>query len=395
MDQRVAEKKRGSVPRRIAIYTDAMAWGGAEVYMTELAEGLKSAGYETPLFVADRPAVDAWVADLEERGFAVTRFRHGKEFDPRVFAEAGRFLAGFELVHFNKTHPRNCLPGIAAARAAGARSIVATEHLAEAPVSRYPFGRQIVTAYVRRSNRQVDRTIAVSELSRRMLIENYSLPADRVVAIPNGIDATEFDRELDTASVRAGLGLRESDLTAVLVGALIERKGQRVALEALAMLSERLPNLRMVFVGDGEKAEDYRRVANELGVADRVVWAGFRRDVPAVLQAADMLILPSDIECLPFVILEAMGARLPVVASDVGGVSEEVEDGVTGRLVPPRNARALADAMADVLGRTDRGAAMGEAGRRKLERDFSIEACVGAVLDLYDEVCSASERSGR
>jgi glycosyltransferase involved in cell wall biosynthesis len=117
-----------------------------------------------------------------------------------------------------------------------------------------------------------------------------------------------------------------------------------------------------------------------------VIWAGFRRDVPAILASVDLLILPSENECLPFVILEAMGSRLPVVAADVGGISEQIEDGVTGRLIRPRDAAGLAEAVIDVLGRPDRGKSLGEAGRRKLEAEFSIEASVGRVLEIYREI---------
>ncbi|MCD4690952.1 glycosyltransferase family 4 protein, partial [bacterium] len=300
--------KPSAVPRTIAFYTDARARGGAEVYLTQLALGLREVGYETPLFVADWTDADTWVAHLEELGFVVTRFRHGKEFSPAVYAEASRLLRGFEFIHFNKTHPRNCLPAILAARAGGAR-IVATEHLALAPDSHVPFGRAIITALVRWTNRAVDRTIAVSELSRQMLIDNYAIPAGRIVSIQNGLDIGVLDVEHDVEATREKLGLAPDAVAAVLVGRMAERKGHRFALRAIPAIRSRIPMFKLVFVGEGEIEEMLRDEAQTLGVDDHVVWGGFRRDVPAVLASVDLLMLPSEDECLPFVILEAMGAR--------------------------------------------------------------------------------------
>ncbi len=384
---------RSAIPRTIAFYTDARAWGGAEVYMTQLVAGLSRAGYETPLFVADWPEVDSWVEHLEELGFDVTRFGHGKEFSPRVYSEAKKLLRGFELVHFNKTHPRNCLPAIAAARAVGVRSVVATEHLALPPDSNVPFGRRIITGLVRYTNRGIDRTIAVSDLSREMLIDHYAVPPDRIVAIRNGLDIAALDGKRDADGARRSLGLADDAVTAVLVGRMAERKGHSFALRALPAIRERIPAFKLVFVGEGEIEEKLRAESKDLGVDEHVVWAGFRRDVPDILATVDLLMLPSEDECLPFVILEAMGARLPVVAGDVGGISEQIDEGVTGHLIRPRDAAGLAAAVADVLERPDRGASMGDAGRQKLEREFSVEACVNAVLDVYEEVSSGGTSS--
>ncbi len=382
---------RSAVPRTIAFYTDARAWGGAEVYLTQLACGLRRAGYETPLFVADWGEVDAWVEHLTGLGFDVTRFRHGKEFSPRVYSEARRLLAGFELVHVNKTHPRNCLSAILGARSGGVPNVVTTEHLALPPDSRVPFGRPIITSLVRWTNRRVDRIVAVSELSRGMLIDHYGVPPDRITAIRNGLDIGALDAARDAVGARRSLGLTESSVAAVLVGRMAERKGHALALRAIPAIRERIPGYRLVLVGEGETEQTLRRLSTELGVDDHVVWAGFRRDVPDILSCVDLLMLPSEDECLPFVILEAMGARLPVVATDVGGISEQVEDGVTGRLIRPRDVAGLADAVAGILERPDRGASLGEAGRAKLEREFSVDTCVEAVLDVYAEVCSEGE----
>lgn len=376
------------VPSDIAFFSDARAWGGAEVYLMQLLSSVRDAGLSPRVFCADRPEAAEWVSELRRLGYAVELFRPTKEFNPLGYFLARRLLRGFELVHFNKTHPRNCLPAVVAARHCGASAVVATEHIALPPVSHYPFGRVIITALIRFTNRYLDRTIAVSDQTREMLIENYGVPPGRVVAIRNGVDVAAFGGSVDGAAVRRELGLSRDDRVAVMIGRVAPRKGHDLALRAVARARDRLPALRMVFVGEGELLEEIEQESARLGVDDRVVFAGFRRDVPEVLAAADAFVLSSEGESLPLTILEAMSAGLPVISTDVGGISEAVESGTTGLLVESGDADGLADAMVAVLGDPEMAASMGSRGRRKVEEEFSLEACSGSVFRLYEEILS-------
>jgi glycosyltransferase involved in cell wall biosynthesis len=126
--------------------------------------------------------------------------------------------------------------------------------------------------------------------------------------------------------------------------------------------------------------------AAALGLGQRVVFTGFRRDVPALLSAVSVSVLPSLSEGLSNVVLEAMAAGVPVVATSVGGTPEIVDDGVTGLLVPPRDAGALADAISSLLTDPARRQTIGEAGRRRVEERFSLEAMVLATEQLYERL---------
>jgi len=382
--------------RRVAFYTDARAWpGGAEVYLTGLMRWLRSAGWAAHLFTSDRPATTAWVELLRAEGFPVGCFRPTREIDARGGAEAARLLAGFDLVHFNKTDPRTCLPAIPAARRAGARVVVSTEHIAKRPESHYPAGAAVVTALVRRANRSVDRIVVVSESSRRAYIENYRCDPSKVLAVRNGVDLDRFARLPDRAASRLALGLAPGDTVATVVGRLCAGKGQAAAIAAAALVRERLDGFRLLLVGDGPMAPELKALAGERCASGDVVFAGFRDDIDAVLSASDLFLLASEAESLPLSVLEAMAAGLPVVSTNVGGLSEAVEDGVTGRLVPPGDAAALADAIAGVLGSADRGAAMGRAGRRRAEAEFDVRACYARVASLYEELLAASGGGAR
>ncbi len=378
-----------ALPNTIAFMTDARAWGGAEVYLTQVMTGLKRAGLEPHLFCADRREIDHWVDDLRGRGIRVELYRPTKEWNPLGIAVALRCLRGYELVHINKTHARNSLPAVVAARLAGAAVLVTTEHLVTPVESHFPLGQRIIEGLVRWTNRFVDRIIAVSELSRDMLIENYRVPPSVIAAIRNGIDFSPFERDIDATGIREEFGLGAHDRVAVFVGRMTERKGHTFALQAVASILESVPGYKLLLVGEGELEEDLKTQARNLGVDGSVVFAGFRRDIPELLAASDLLMLPSESECLPITILEAMASGLPVVAADVGGVSEEVEDGVTGYLIESRDAGALAEAVVEVLGSPDLGASMGAAGKRKAVSEFGIDECVRSVLSLYEDLFEA------
>jgi glycosyltransferase involved in cell wall biosynthesis len=379
------------LPEKVAYFIDARAWGGAEVYLMQLVAAARKAGIEPHIYCADRSDADAWIDALIEQGFNVSRYRPTKEFNPLGFFVARRVLSGHDVVHINKTHPRNSLPGVIAAWLSGARVIVATEHLGQPPDSHYPLGRLIITTYVRLTNMMIDRTIAVSELSREMLLDNYRIPESKIVAIPNGIDVGRFEN-VDPGPVRAELGLTPEDRVALFIGRLTARKGHSVAIDAFPDVLAGVPEAKMVFVGNGELEDEFRSRVSAMGLEDRVIVAGFRRDIPELLAASSALILPSEKECLPLSILEAMAAGLPVVATDVGGISEAVEDGVTGLLIEPRDPGGLARALVRVLGDREEAEAMGRAGLEKARHEFSIEATMTAVFGLYRDLL---DRKGR
>ena len=142
----------------------------------------------------------------------------------------------------------------------------------------------------------------------------------------------------------------------------------------------------LVIIGDGPERTALETLADDLGVADRIHWAGHRRDVPALLPAFDLYIQPSLHEGMPNTILEAMAAGLPVVATAVGGTPEVVVDGVTGLLVPPRDSNALVEAMAMLLSDQNLRYRMGRAGQERVKGQFSLERMVRQTQALYERL---------
>jgi glycosyltransferase involved in cell wall biosynthesis len=152
---------------------------------------------------------------------------------------------------------------------------------------------------------------------------------------------------------------------------------------AAVEIVRRVPDVRFTIVGDGPHRDTVLRQARDLGVADHFEFLGQRDDIPALLSAADLFVLPSRSEGLPNAVLEAMGSGLPIVATRVGGIVELIDDGRTGRLVPPDDAAALSSALLELIAHPERAAAFGKAGRIEAEARYSLQAMVSGFEQLY------------
>ena len=285
----------------------------------------------------------------------------------------------FDLVHAHLTY--SSLWSAWLSRSTGVPSVISL-HVAPTATK-----EQESSAFVRAGIDVKDRLMrfAVSRWSQRVIMVSAGLrdfylraggldPA-KVRVVHNGIEVTRFQR--DRAATRARLerdfGVPAGVKLAVSVSVLRPGKGIEVLLDAV----ERVPDTHFLIIGDGPKREEWM----QLSKTDRVHWAGYRTDVHELLAGADLFVHPSLDDAFPTVLLEAMAAGLPVVASHVGGIPEIVVEGVTGRLVPPGDAEALARAIQD-----DALLLMGGAARARAEEQFSTDAWIARLQNVYREV---------
>jgi glycosyltransferase involved in cell wall biosynthesis len=231
--------------------------------------------------------------------------------------------------------------------------------------------------------RQPARVIAVSRAIADVLARG-GVVAERLRLVYEGVP--------DRAPIPGGRNaLRALDVpeSAAVVGniaALVDHKDHATLLRAAALVTRQRPDAWFVVVGDGERRPALEALARELQVGGRVVFAGFRDDVDRLLPAFDVFCLSSHMEGLGTIVLDAMAFARPVVATAAGGLAESVVDGVTGRLVAPRDHGALAQALLDVLGDPARAAAFGAGGRRRFEEHFSAGRMVEETLAVYKEL---------
>jgi glycosyltransferase involved in cell wall biosynthesis len=216
-----------------------------------------------------------------------------------------------------------------------------------------------------------------------------------IVTIPNGVDIGQFHPDVDGAGFRSSVGVDAGTPLVGMVGMFAPWKGQDVFLHAVAQVEKRCPDARFVLVGDeiystnghGHFASELRALVRRLGLESRVTLAGYRDDMPAVMSALDLLVHAS-IQPEPFgrVLIEAMATGKPVIATNAGGAAEVVIDGDTGTLVQPGNADALAAAIVQALSDPAARKRMGDSGRARVERCFSLPRHVDNVTGVYASV---------
>src|SRR5690606_27595254 len=229
------------------------------------------------------------------------------------------------------------------------------------------------------------RIVAISETVAAALAAS-GVDRDRVTVIRSAVEVARFDEAAGRERLALEFGVGADTLAIAAVGQLIPRKGHRHLLSAMARLADRLPGAHLVVFGQGPLRAELEARARSLGLGERVRFAGFRQDLDRLLGAFDLLVHPALREGLGVAMLEAAAAGLPVIAFDAAGAREAVRHGENGRLVPPGDAAALADAIVELGRDAALRERMGAAGRERMRRDFSIESMVDDHIRLYDAV---------
>lgn len=340
-------------------------WGGGEVQVLGLLRELAVRGHEVRL--AADPGGQLF-RHASAAGVPVHPLPIRNHLDLRAALRLRRLTAKADIVHFHTARAHALAPFVSGP---SLRRIV-TRRMDYVPRGG-PYARLLY-------NRAVDAVIAISQAVARAL-EAGGVDPGRIRVVPSGVDpATLVAAPGAAAACREAWGIAPGTIVILLLGALEERKGHRILLEAAHHLPE---DVRFVFCGSGSLEHALRAEAAQL--KDRIVFAGFRSDVGACLAAADVVVLPSRHEGLGVAALEAMAVGRPVVASRVGGLGEVVVDGTTGRLVPPGDPCALADALRPLVASPTMRRAFGDAGRRVVDARFTLARMAEGTLACYEK----------
>jgi glycosyltransferase involved in cell wall biosynthesis len=349
---------------------------GAETTSVAVVSGLRLAGVDARLATMreDRDGLPAVTA----RELVLPRHHLGAS---RIISMGGiRRLTKLAREHqpaILHAEDRDAALLCAAAAAWSRSSFVVTRHVLDEPSDGR--GRRLKRWLLGVALRRADCVVAVSHaVAERVRVDDRVAP-DRVRSIYNSLDPGLF-LQLSPTDARARLGWPEQP-TVVLLGAMRTGKGHDVAIDCARLMAEDSPATRMVFVGDGEL-----RGALEHRAAGLVDFVGNRSDIPEVLGAADVVILPSDGEALPTVLIEAACASRPVVATSVGGIPEVVIDGHTGVLIPVQNPTALAAAIRTLLADRALARRLGDQARQRAIEVFSPQRQIDSLLDVYTSV---------
>ena len=372
---------------RIMFLSTTMGMGGADQQLLTLAEGLKAHGHEV-MIVSMTPLGPM---GLEARGMGIPTeslgIRRGVP-DPRGLVRLARLVRAWrpDVLHSHMVHAN--LLGRAVRLVAPVPALVSTIH------SIYDGGRLRVAAY-RLTNGLVDQMTIVSQAAADRFIADRIIPPRLLRVIPNGVDTERF-RNVPAGvreSLRRELGL-DGRFAWLAVGRFEVAKDNPNMLRAFARVHERHPDALLLLVGRGSLQVETEALSQALGLGGNVRFLGVRRDVPAVLSAADGYLMSSAWEGMPIVLLEAAAAGLPIVATRVGGNQEVVVHEESGFLVPPRNHEALADAMLRLMGlpETERRR-MGDRGADHVRAHYGVSQAVQRWEELYGEVLARNGRA--
>jgi len=379
-------------PDRISVlkFTTLFAIGGTERHVLNLAKELDPSRFELHLGCLKRWG--EFLNEIEARKIPLAEYRITSLYRPRTFRQQLRFAGDLrrnriQIVHSYNFHAN--VFAIPAARLAGTPIVVAS--IRDTGTHLTPMQRRAQKF----SCRLADRIVVNAEAVRQSLISDGYDPA-KFTVIRNGVDLARFEQR-HHPRLRRELGLPARAPVIAVLARLNRLKGVEYFLEAAAIVAARFPEARFLIVGDaavvrdgaivkGDYRRELERDAARLGLEGRVVFAGFRLDVPELLSEVAVSVLPSLSEGLSNTLLESMAAGVPVVATRVGGNLETVEDGRTGLLVPPCDAAALGDAICRLLEDGELAARFGEAGRRRVVEYFSLARMVRETEGFYQDL---------
>jgi glycosyltransferase involved in cell wall biosynthesis len=358
-------------------FTDSSDFGGAEQAMLTTLAALDSTRWKLMLVHHPHQELERLVNGAVELGVetvAVPRMDPGWQGIQRVprFARKLRSLRP-AIVHFHLTWPLACQYAILAGRFARAGALVATSHLYvdTSMTARARLQQRILS-------RLVDRYLAVSSGVKADLVAKLGWPERRIDVVHNGVVIPADLAEPDPVLRRDVTG--DSGGPIVLVPArLTAQKGHSVLIRAAPAVA----GAKFVFAGDGPDRAALAALVLQLGLNDRVTFLGHRRDIPELIAAADVVVLPSLYEGLPLAVLEAMAAGKPVIGSRIPGVLEIITDGADGILFESGNASDLARALNEVLADSSKASRLGAAARRTVSARFSAEAMGDRVGQVY------------
>lgn len=362
---------------------DSPMLGGGQQHVLGLARSLDPERFDVTVCSSpDGPLV----AQLEAAGIRHVACEIPKRPDPRVAYRLRAVIrrGGYQIVH---TH--GGVAGLWARVASlGLEAVDRVHTIHGIHYLNYDsrWARVAMTLMESALSKATARIICVcrSDLAKALRAGVVSVAQARVVS--NGIDLGPYRTLAPAESVRTSLGLAGPGPLLGTIGRLHRQKGQAVLLQAFQAVAQALPEARLALVGEGGERERLTAQARELGIESLVKFLGARTDVPRLLAAFDLFVLPSLWEGLPLTLMEAMAAGRPLVASRVDGVEELVTDGVEGALVEAGDPAALAAALLELCRDSGRRAMLGERARERAMREFGVEAMGRAVAAIYEEL---------
>jgi len=358
------------------------SWGGLEIQALEMSRQLARRGHDVWLACCPGSRLQHEAASEEIRTLAhdVSGYFH-----PQIAWSLGRFIArqGIDIVHCQLSRDLSTL--VPAVRLSfKAPPVILSKRVGSYLSKRDPLHRFTYGG--------VSRVLAISNVIHRNVLETTPVPPERVITVHDSVDTDLYSPvRADGRSVRREFGIGDDMLVTGFVGRFSPGKGHEELLQAADIVRKQRDNVRFLVVGEasfGERQYELkiRAMAGTMGLEEIVLFAGFRRNIPDIMAAFDLLAFPSHAESFGVVLIEAMAMELPVVSTNCDGVLDIVVNGETGIYVSPRNPSELAAGLLRLIDEPETRHRMGKAGRRRVLEKFDQQKQIDKLLEIYREL---------
>jgi len=363
----------------ILFVIDGLEFGGGERVFLQLASGLKE---RYKIFVATNTD-GTFAHELKKLAIEHFSLKMTRQLDFKPIRQIRDIIRRNKIDLVHSQGVRADFFTRVAARIADSPHILCTVAMPVEGFDIGPFRKSIYRFLDHLSERYVERFIVVSDSLKKILIEKRRIPTERVVRIYNGIEVNQYHPDLKETDVRNQLAIANSKPLIGAIGRMVWQKGFEFLIRAIPDIIEVAPETRFLLVGQGPLRPDLERLARQLNISDKVIFAGFRSDIQHILSAINILVVPSILEGFPMITLEAMAMAKPIVATQIQGIAEQISDLREGILVPPKNSSALAAAALRLINDKKLASSLGMAARRKIECCFSIERMINETEQVY------------
>ncbi|MFH1218525.1 MAG: glycosyltransferase family 4 protein [Candidatus Peregrinibacteria bacterium] len=375
--------------KKILLYTDTPQIGGAEHQTYLLAKFLDKRKFTPILACSHSPALDKWCRQFEQEGIKVIRLNVSNKHDPRHHSQLKKILKEqkIDLLHAQVWNPASCRYAYTAAKATKT-PLMTTEH--------DPFPLPLLKDIFKKQGlKNVQRIIAISKNNKQLLQKLYPAHKDKIQLVLNGIDTlwwqsqilrfTELDLEkIKTETFQAN----EDTLIIISIAELHERKGLKFLISAMPEIIKSYPNTKLVIVGEGPDRKNLEKLIRKLKMEDHIILLGRKKEIPHLLKASNIFVLPSKREAFGLVNLEAMLTPLAVVATKVGGIPDIISHQKTGLLVRPQDTPALARTLKQLIASPVKRKKMAKAGKSRALKLFSAKKMALAYEKIYSKILS-------
>jgi glycosyltransferase involved in cell wall biosynthesis len=371
---------------KLLFVIDNLQFGGGERVFAQIINGLPPEKYE--IFLSSHPGEQLRQVILKEE-VQILSLDFSKRLNFSLISRLSRIIKEHEINIVHGQGVRAEFYAKLARWSAGNSKYVSTVAMPVEGFDVGPIRKKIYSLFDRFSEKFVDRFLVVSDVLRDNMIRGHGVPAEKVIRIYNGIEVDHYlpqDQKGSRAKIRNEFNIDADTLLIGSVGRLVWQKGFGYLVRAIPEILKTFSRTKILLVGDGPLCDELEALAEKLNVEEHIIFTGFRDDIKDILSAIDVLVVPSLLEGFPMITLEGMAMAKPIIATRIDGIKEQIVDGESGILIPPRDPNAIADAIIRLGKDKNFAQNLGLEARRRVEERFTVEKMVAETERVYQSL---------